>query len=294
MRSRVLTGILIGASLLALFLLGNFWVLVVFAVALYLLAQDEFRLLAKAGGLSVEPLALPLCGVAYLLATAAETPLFKRLYAASVPPPPPTPVSEALLWLSPALFLILLIFRRRTEKALERFALTLTSFWYLAVLLGFLVRIVFQFEDLATGRLVLIYGLTVIKFADTGAYFIGMRYGRNGRKLIPEISPAKSVAGLWGAYLFSIAVSLLFALGADLFHGGTLGAMPLSYLHAAVLGAVLATAGCLGDLAESLFKRSVAIKDSSARFPGIGGFLDMIDSPLFAAPFLYLYLRLFL
>ena len=68
----------------------------------------------------------------------------------------------------------------------------------------------------------------------------------------------------------------------------------MNYLHAIVLGVVLSVAAVIGDLIESLFKREAGVKDSGKLFPGIGGILDLLDSLLFNAPLMYLYLRHFL
>jgi phosphatidate cytidylyltransferase len=65
----------------------------------------------------------------------------------------------------------------------------------------------------------------------------------------------------------------------------------MSWNHALVLGAILGTAAVVGDLIESLFKREAGVKDSGSFFPGIGGILDLLDSLLFNAPLMYLYLR---
>ena len=70
---------------------------------------------------------------------------------------------------------------------------------------------------------------------------------------------------------------------------GRLGQLDFPFVHAVALPLLLATTGVLGDLAESLVKRSVGVKDSSARFPGMGGVLDILDSLLFSAPFMYVY-----
>ncbi len=298
MLKRVLCGLAVAGGLLALFLLGNAWALVALAVALHLLAQDEFARLADGAGLRVERLAVPVCGVAYILATAYETPYFLNYYdpvgdGRIIARLNATP-AEVMLCAVPLCFLVIGILRRRTDKALECFSVSLASFWYTAVLIGFLERITLGWPDLDTGRMALIYTLVVVKMSDAGAYFIGTRFGRLGPRLIPEVSPAKSVIGLLGGYLFGLASSLLFAYGTHRLHGGTLGTMPLPYGHAAALGLLLPTAGVFGDLAESLFKRSVKVTDSAARVPGLGGFLDMMDSPLFAAPIMVLYLRLFL
>jgi phosphatidate cytidylyltransferase len=101
----------------------------------------------------------------------------------------------------------------------------------------------------------------------------------------PRISPAKTWEGFAGAIVVSTAASVLFAyLAGDKLIGMTLG-------HAVILGVILSAAAVLGDLIESLFKREAGVKDSGHYFPGIGGILDLLDSLLFNAPLMYLYLR---
>ena len=298
MLKRVLSGLGIAAVLLVLFLYGNAWVLVGLSLVVHLGAQDEFRRLARSGGIPTEAWAVPLCGVAYLLAAAVESTYFQsrlgdiedgRVFLRYE-----TTISALVLWLAPLLLLMIGVLRRRTEQALERFAVSLAAFWYTAVLPAFLLRTVLAWDMLAIGRVAIVYALVVIKMSDAGAYFMGMRFGRHGPLLIPAISPAKSVIGLLGGYAFGLASSLLFALGAAELGGGAICGFRIPYVHAAVLGILLPTIGCVGDLAESLIKRSVRVKDSASRVPGLGGLLDMLDSPVFAAPIFYLYVRRFL
>jgi phosphatidate cytidylyltransferase len=103
--------------------------------------------------------------------------------------------------------------------------------------------------------------------------------------MIPRISPGKTWEGFGGAIVVSTLASLLFAH----FAGDKLRGM--NWLHAIILGVVLSTAAVVGDLIESLFKREAGVKDSGRLFPGIGGILDLLDSLLFNAPLMYLYLR---
>ena len=290
MLKRVISGIGVAIVALAVVLLSGPWPCLLFALALFYLAQDELRLLAHAAGLPTEDSAVPVFGLAYLLAAARESQCFVARWGAA---PGWVPSSEAVAVVAPLAFLAIGVLRRKPEKGLERFAVAFASFWYTAALLGFLVKLTLRFDSFAHGKALLVYGLFVMKMNDVGAYFIGMRFGRNGRRLIPEISPAKSVAGLFGGYASALATSLLFAGGAAIWNDGRIGAVPLTAGHAAVLGLLLPTAGTLGDLAESLLKRSAGIKDSASHIPGIGGILDMLDSPLFAAPVLYLYAERF-
>ena len=122
-----------------------------------------------------------------------------------------------------------------------------------------------------------------VKSADIGAYFTGISIGRH--KMIPRISPGKTWEGFAGAVVISTACSLgLAALLGDRLAG-------MTSFHAVVLGVILSVSAVVGDLIESLFKREAGVKDSGQFFPGIGGILDLLDSLLFNAPLMYLYLR---
>ena len=293
MLKRVASGLAVSAVVLLVVLACGPWPCLLFALALFYLAQDELRLLAHAAGLPTEDVAVPVFGFAYLLAAALESQCMGVRCWGGGAAPWWLPSSEAVAVIAPLAFLAVGVLRRKPEKGLERFAVAWASFWYAAILLGFLVKVTLRFDSFDHGKWLLMYGLFVMKMNDVGAYFVGMKFGRNRRRLIPAISPAKSVVGLWGGYAFALATSLLFAGGAALWNDGRLGAVPLSVGHAIILGLLLPTAGTLGDLAESLLKRSAGVKDSASHIPGIGGVLDMLDSPLFAAPVLYLYVERF-
>ena len=103
--------------------------------------------------------------------------------------------------------------------------------------------------------------------------------------MIPRISPGKTWEGFAGAVAVSTLASVLFAH----FTGARLTGM--NGKHAIILGMLLSTSAVIGDLIESLFKREAGVKDSGNYFPGIGGILDLLDSLLFNAPLMYLYLR---
>jgi phosphatidate cytidylyltransferase len=111
---------------------------------------------------------------------------------------------------------------------------------------------------------------------DTGAYLVGRRFGR--ARFLTHLSPSKTYAGLVGGIAATVAVVALLLLG--------LGQGPL---HALALGPLAAGAAQAGDLAESAIKRAAGAKDSSNLIPGHGGILDRIDSFLFAAPIVTLY-----
>ncbi|HEU0036449.1 MAG TPA: phosphatidate cytidylyltransferase [Kofleriaceae bacterium] len=122
--------------------------------------------------------------------------------------------------------------------------------------------------------------LVVAWLADTGGYFAGRFLGN--AKLYPAVSPKKTWAGAWGG----IAGSVLGVLVLKLFYPELLSWLDVFLI--AIPGGML---GQMGDLAESLIKRSVGVKDSGALLPGHGGILDRIDAVLFIAPYVYAYLR---
>lgn len=181
------------------------------------------------------------------------------------------------------------MFRRtRDQNPLETMAYTLFGLLYIVWLFNFLTKIVYLAPrgDLGetTGQYYVLYLLLVTKFSDMGAYVTGSLFGRH--KLVPHISPHKSWEGLAGAVLFATLGSFgLWYLIPD-----RLGAFDAVDL--AVLGVLLGLAAVIGDLAESIVKRSTETKDSGGLLPGIGGVLDLIDSVLFTAPILFFYMRL--
>ncbi|MEA2491615.1 MAG: phosphatidate cytidylyltransferase, partial [Acidobacteriota bacterium] len=120
--------------------------------------------------------------------------------------------------------------------------------------------------------------LIVVWIGDAGAYYFGRAFGKH--KLSPRISPKKTIEGLAGG----IATSIIAAL---VIHFTFFPKFPL--LHAVIAGVILSFAGVVGDLAESMWKRSADVKDSGSLIPGHGGFLDRFDSIFFTAPILYCY-----
>jgi phosphatidate cytidylyltransferase len=129
------------------------------------------------------------------------------------------------------------------------------------------------------GVAILLLLLVVIVVSDSGQYYTGRAFGR--RPLAPRISPKKTVEGAIGGVIVATAV---MAIG-----GHYVFESPIWML--ALLGAVISMLGIVGDLFESLLKRSAGVKDSSNLIPGHGGVLDRIDSWLFAAPVYYVFVR---
>ena len=133
------------------------------------------------------------------------------------------------------------------------------------------------------GRRVLAFIIITI-CTDIGGYFAGITLGRNGHKMAPAISPKKTWEGLAGSAAASIGAGAIV--------------MPVSlygyWWQGAVLGTAVVAAAVFGDLAESMIKRDLDIKDMGTLLPGHGGVLDRIDSLLLAAPVAWLLLAVFL
>ena len=169
---------------------------------------------------------------------------------------------------------------------------TLFGVLYIGLLWSFLAKLLlFQRPPDAPGiympgRWLLLYAVFAAKFTDIGAYVVGCSCGRH--KLIPRISPGKSWEGVFGGVLVGTLAGVALVWGLR----DTFAAFGLTPLRAVGLGVVLSICGIVGDLTESLFKRAANVKDSGGVLPGMGGFLDVLDSLLFTFPALYLFLRL--
>ncbi|HYI11298.1 MAG TPA: phosphatidate cytidylyltransferase [Thermoanaerobaculia bacterium] len=165
--------------------------------------------------------------------------------------------------------------KKSLEDALPSSAVAVLGTTYVGMLGGSLIRLR---NDFPVGWKLVFFLMLVVWLGDSGAYYVGKRFGK--RKLSPLISPKKTVEGLMGGMGASIITAVVI-------HFTFFPEFPL--LHAIIAGVLLSVAGVIGDLAESMWKRSAAVKDSGTLLPGHGGFLDRFDSILFTAPILYCY-----
>lgn len=177
--------------------------------------------------------------------------------------------------------------RTRDISPLETMAFTVFGLLYVPWLFSFVTKIVYLMPRDATGHVTghfyVLWLIVVTKFSDMGAYVTGSLIGKH--PLIPHISPKKTWEGFFGALAFSAGggCALIALLPKQLSY--------LNYTHGIILGVGLGFAAVIGDLAESIIKRSCDVKDSGNLLPGIGGVLDLIDSILFTAPLMFFYLR---
>jgi len=185
---------------------------------------------------------------------------------------------ESAAWMISLVILLsmayhLVAYERGRDQAGTDFGLTLAGIFYI----GWFGAYFISLRNLPEGKWWILVVLPAVWFADTGAYFIGKRFGRH--KLSPRLSPNKT----WEGYLGGIVAGvLLTALFAAIWRVGAGPNSAITPLRGALVGLVMGILPTLGDLGESMIKRQVGVKDSGSLLPGHGGAFDRIDSWLWA------------
>ncbi|HEX7222982.1 MAG TPA: phosphatidate cytidylyltransferase [Candidatus Limnocylindrales bacterium] len=269
LQQRAISAAVLVPLLVAVMLLGGPWIVGLVVVATAIAAIETFRLLAAAGYGSI-----PALGTAVAVAVVID--------GAVADAPPGTTL--ILVAIGVILAAVGSFAKRDPREGLPTWFGTVFGALY-ASLLGFVVRLGQSAPEVpvraplgglgAERGWILLLVLTVWAY-DTGAYVVGRRFGR--RRFLSHISPSKTYAGLVGGLAASTAVAALALYG--------LGQPPLAGL---ILGPLVGAAAQAGDLAESMLKRAAGAKDSGTLIPGHGGVLDRVDSFLFAAPVVLLY-----
>ncbi len=170
-------------------------------------------------------------------------------------------------------FLVKMLTDTPTDNVLNDVASSFFSIIFIPFLFSFILLV----HDISPVWLLCI--LCIVWGADSFAYFFGISFGKH--KLIPKVSPAKSVEGLIGGFIGALLIALLFNY---LF-------IDIHPLLMAIVAVEVIVASVIGDLIESMLKRSASIKDSGHVIPGHGGLFDRADSVLFAVPAAYFYLE---
>jgi phosphatidate cytidylyltransferase len=233
-------------------------------------AWELFRI-ARGGGLEpLDPIGIPLAGAIPLAVYSAAIGLYR-----------PTLGVAALVLL---IILAAVIWARGTQRhPLGAAAVTAMGVLYTGGLLSFgfaLREYPYAIGDRAGSALVA-FPLVLTWVSDIGAFFVGRSVG--GRKLIPAVSPGKTVSGALGGLVTTIAASWVYVH----YVLTPVSSLAMSLAGALVFGAVISVAAQIGDLVESLLKREANVKDSSRLIPGHGGLLDRLDSLLFVLPVAY-------
>ena len=273
----------LSALILLPVIVGTIWFLppvftLLLALIVALLAFVEYAALARALGADIPRV---IAGAGVLASCVA--------IAATAPPPDvtivegtgvvtiPAPLDIVLLSAMVVVGAAIVASRQPGPAVLRDTAASLLPMLYIGLPLGALVAVL-----LIGGRGALLLLLAIVVVSDSAQYYTGRAFGR--RPLAPAISPKKTVEGAVGGLVFGTAATV--AGGSWVFDEQRPALLALT-------GATIAALGIVGDLFESLLKRSAGVKDSSGLIPGHGGVLDRIDSWLFAAPVYYLFVRYF-
>lgn len=171
------------------------------------------------------------------------------------------------------------LYKKKDTKPFENLGYTFLGIIYVALPFALLIEMVL---DSGGFQPLIAIGILIILWVnDSGAYFSGSFLGK--RKLFERISPKKTWEGFFGGAIFAVIAALIFCE-----FSGT-----LSIFQWLTISIIIVVTGTLGDLVESLFKRSIFIKDSGSLIPGHGGFLDRFDGLLLSMPFIVTYLKLY-
>lgn len=177
-----------------------------------------------------------------------------------------------------ALFAVMLIFHKNVS--ISDASLTMFSTVYIPYLLSHIILV----RESQNGEY-LIWLIFIGAFlADTGAYFVGIFFGRH--KLCPEISPKKTVEGAFGGVLGGVVFYIVYGLILKYAFN-----FSVRFASLALMGVIISVISEIGDLSASIIKRHYGIKDYGTLFPGHGGILDRCDSVIMVAPAVYLLLN---
>ena len=273
MLKRIATAVVLIPVVLLLVLRAPVPVVALVTVAIALITVQEFLKLTESYG--VQPLRLP---------TYIFVGLFFLLLAASTAGDAPQPSALKFLLetafacaLAPFVFLTIAMRRAQMSGSYPAAAAASFAFVYIALPMGMLVQLRQQWA----GAFWLLYLLLIVWAGDIFAYFVGRSLGRH--LMAPRISPKKTWEGLAGSALLTVVAGAI--LLPTLLHG--------HWWQGVITGIAAVAAAVFGDLAESMIKRDLDVKDMGSLLPGHGGILDRIDSLLACAPVVWLLLALF-
>ncbi len=261
LRARLATAAVAIPTLLLLILSPSPWPLTILILAVGVVGLAEYAVMAFPARRGERALTV-LLGTALLVGASLHRQM-PSLFGAAVA----LSISAGLVWT--------LLGRADFEQGLRDLGLALIGAWYVGVLLPYFIWL--QAVD-ARGPWWVILVVAIGMAGDTGGYVVGHTLGRH--KLMPRVSPGKTIEGAIGI----VAASLLAGALAKL-----LILRQLTWPETVLLATVMGVIGQLGDLSESVMKRTFGAKESGWLFPGHGGVLDRIDSLLFPVVFLYYY-----
>ena len=259
-----------GAIYVALIVLGVFttnWAFVAFSAIFTLLGTREFLVMTKKDGAKLNLWIDVICATA-IVALGGYFYLIQKVQSVQV--------IAALLLVYILLRSIIQLYNKK-ESPINSLAYSVFSFIYIVVPMLSMGTIYAKSQEL------LLLAFVMIWMNDTGAFLVGCTIGKH--RLFERISPKKSWEGFWGGMVFSMLSGVVYYYFIEQSYGLQF------YVVMGVIASIFAT---FGDLVESMFKRSIGVKDSGNLIPGHGGILDRIDSLLFVLPATALYLYIYL
>jgi phosphatidate cytidylyltransferase len=269
---RLLTaGVLIPILVVSMFVDPTSWSILGFSVLAIALAADEFLRMGMGSGLVMGDRA-PGLRATFALAGAAVV-VGNTVYGTGTAM---APISFAA---SMVVATAVLVRKRHLGEAGRTFAYALAGLMYVPML-----GCVWPLLKHDFGPQWLFLALALAFSSDTAAYFAGRAFGKH--KLYEAVSPKKTIEGSIGGLFGGVLAMVGFG------HYWLAPELPL--VHAIVLGVVGSVLGQIGDLVESMIKRTFGVKDSGQVLPGHGGMLDRVDGLLFVAPLVYYYAKLWL
>lgn len=267
--ARVLSGAVLVAVAIAVVWLAPGWLFFAVAELLLVFAFSEYVRLARAAGFDVPPVAGGVVTAAVSIGVSSTRWVDNSLAGTSVLLDVVVMSGFLVLaWMSLAAW-------RGERDVSGRLGAAVLPMLYIGLPIGALVSV-----RAVHGRAALFLLMLTVMVSDTAQYYTGRAFGR--RPLAPAISPKKTVEGAVGGFVFGGV--LMAVVGAWWLPEAPVGVR-------AVLGVAVVALGIVGDLFESMLKRSAGVKDSSHLIPGHGGVLDRIDALLFAAPVYYVVLK---
>lgn len=261
MKQRIITGVIAGAIFLGLLVLNNPIYFEILVALLVVVAMQELFKMAKLHLLSFEGI------LATMAALSLALPVGQHFFGLNL--------DGGVMLFTLFLFAMLtgMVFSKGSYS-FENAAFPFLSAFYIGM--GFQNLIAARKSGIA----VVFLALFIVWATDIGAYFIGKSFGKN--KLIPSVSPNKTIEGSLGGIVCAVVVSIImyFLYSKELHQIG--------YLKLTIFAIIFSIVGQLGDLVESSIKRHYGVKDSGKILPGHGGILDRFDSLIFVFPFMHL------
>lgn len=254
-KKRFITALVFGVIVLSVIQKGGLWLFSALAIVFVVISAYELFNLLKLE----DRLPIKIAGITIVLLSTLTSFNPELLII---------PLSLAILF--PFFYEIL---KRKPESAI----ISVTSVIFGTIYIGYLFGYhLIKLRQLQNGKDILILLLSIAWSSDVFAYLLGRKFGKH--KVIPAISPGKSLEGFLSGIVFGVVSALIICYIFD-----------FELKHGVILGMGLTILGQIGDLSESLLKRSAGVKDSGKLMPGHGGVLDRCDSLMFMTPALYYY-----